>query len=134
MIPHFLSANGSRNCYVALKVMTADALYGEKHIDELRILQTTNSTNVHDPGHSRIVQLRQNFEHLGPNGAHLCLVLELLGPSMSDVQRFFRQKQKAIPSVIVKRVLRQTLLGLDYLHHSCGIVHTGKEFKEKLRI
>ena len=110
--------------------MTADALYGEKHIDELNILQRVASANPQHPGKSRIIQLLDHFECYGPHGIHLCLVLEVLGPSLSDIQRLYHEEQREIPSIIVKRVVKQLLLGLDYLHRHCGIVHTGiKIFK-----
>lgn len=105
--------------------MTADALYGEKHIDELNILQRTASVDPQHPGFSRIVQLLDHFEYNGPHGLHLCLVLEVLGPSLGDVQDLYHAKQWEVPSTVVKRFTKQILVGLDYLHHSCGIVHTG---------
>jgi serine/threonine-protein kinase SRPK3 len=115
----------STNRHVALKVMTADALLGEKHIDELRILQRTGLANPQHQGYSRIVQLLDHFEHHGPHGTHLCLVMELLGTNLSDIQSLYLRQQKAVPSIIVRRFLKQVLIGLDYLHRSCGIVHTG---------
>jgi serine/threonine-protein kinase SRPK3 len=116
----------SKSRYVALKVMTADALFGERHIDELRILQRTGSANPQHPGHSRIVQLLDHFEHNGPHGTHLCLVMEMLGPNLSDIQSLYLSQQQTVPSIIVRRFLKQVLIGLDYLHRSCGIIHTGE--------
>ena len=108
-----------------MKIVTADALSSEKHIDELRMLQKTGSGDGQHPGQLRIVSLLDHFEHHGPHGTHLCLVMELLGPSLSDIKSLYlRQKQK-VPLIIVKRFLKQALMGLDYLHRSCGIVHTG---------
>ena len=112
--------------FIALKVMTADALHGEKHIDELNILRRTSSASPRHPGHSRIVQLLDHFEYTGPHGLHLCLVLEVLGPSLGALGDLYRSTEKReVPSAIPKRFTKQILLGLDYLHHSCGIVHTG---------
>lgn len=105
--------------------MTADALYGEKHIDELNILQRTASANPQHPGHDRIIQLLDHFQLEGPHGIHLCLVLEVLGPSLGEIQDLYHAEQWEVPSIIVKRVTKQLLLGLDYLHRFCGIVHTG---------
>jgi serine/threonine-protein kinase SRPK3 len=106
--------------------MTADALFGEKHIDELRILQRCSSSNPLHPGHARIVQLLDHFEYHGPHGVHLCLVLELLGTNLSDIQRAYHREKKELPSRVVKRITKDILLGLDYLHRSCRIVHTGR--------
>ena len=123
--PGCVTDSNSQGRFVALKVLTADALYGEKHIDELNILQRTASANPRHPGHDRIVQLLGHFQCKGPNGTHLCLVLEVLGPSLRDIQDRYHTEQREMPSIIVKRVTKQVLIGLDYLHRSCRIVHTG---------
>jgi serine/threonine-protein kinase SRPK3 len=106
--------------------LTADAITGEPHIDELRMLQKAYSADIRSRGHSRIVQLLDHFEHSGPHGIHLCLVLELLGPNLEDVKNFYMMQKQMIPSKVAKRLVKQILLGLDYLHRSCKIVHTGE--------
>ena len=111
--------------FVALKVLTADALSGESHIDVLNMLLRATSTDPQHPGFSRIVQLLDHFEYKGPHGLHLCLVLEVMGPSLGDIHDLYHTKQMEVPSTVVKSFTKQLLLGLDYLHHSCGIVHTG---------
>lgn len=63
------------------------------------------------------------FQLEGPNGTHECLVLELLGPSIPDVLDV-RFKDDRLPAKLAKRVARQALLGLDYLH-KYGIGHGG---------
>lgn len=117
---------------MALKVLTADAIIGAKHIDELRVLQRTMSTDPHHVGYGRIVALLDHFEHQGPHGTHLCLVLELLGPSISVVRQLYERQGCEIPLAVVKRITKQILFGLDYLHRLCGIVHTG-ELPSRLR-
>lgn len=77
-------------------------------------------------GHSRVVQLFDHSEHNGPHGFHLCLVLELLSPSFFTIQKCYHKKHYEIPVNVVKNATRQILEGLDYLHQSCGIIHTGK--------
>jgi serine/threonine-protein kinase SRPK3 len=52
-------------------------------------------------------------------------VLEVLGPSLRDIQDRYHTEQREVPSLIVKRATKQVLVGLDYLHRSCRIVHTG---------
>jgi serine/threonine-protein kinase SRPK3 len=39
-----------------------------------------------------------------------------------------RYCDKKLPVHLVKQVARQILLGLDYLHRSCKVVHTGQWF------
>jgi serine/threonine-protein kinase SRPK3 len=106
-------------------VLTANAIQGPKHIDELRILQRTMSADPQHSGYGRIIHLFDHFEHKGPYGTHLCLVLELLGPSVSAVQKAYQMQQHEMPAPVVKKIAKQILQGLDYLHQSCGIIHTG---------
>lgn len=61
----FRANHHNKGGYVALKIMTADALFGEKHIDELNILRRTSSMNPKHPGHSLIIQLLDHFEYHG---------------------------------------------------------------------
>lgn len=101
--------------FVARKILTADAITGDIHLDESRM---SGSADIQAPGHSRIVQLLDHFEHAGPHGIHLCLVLELLGPNLDA---FFMEQGKMIPWKVVESLIKQILLGLDYLHRSCKI-------------
>jgi serine/threonine-protein kinase SRPK3 len=100
------SDTGRHEWFVALKILTADAITGDIHIDELRMLQKAGSADIQAPGHSRIVQLLDHFEHAGPHGTHLCLVLELLGPNLDDVQAFFMEQGKTIPWKVVKSLIK----------------------------
>jgi len=108
-----------------MKILTANASFGENNNEELKILQRTVSSTQNAAGYSRIVQLLDHFEHVGLHGVHICLILEVLGPSLTDVQQFYMTQQQTIPAKVAKRFVRQVLLGLDYLHRFCNIVHTG---------
>ncbi|KAK0471511.1 kinase-like domain-containing protein [Armillaria novae-zelandiae] len=55
-------------------------------------------------------------------GTHSCLVLEVLGMSIEELTR--RTLPKKFPIPMCKRIIREVLLGLDFLHRECGIVHT----------
>lgn len=71
-----------------------------------------------------IVTLLDEFMHVGPNGIHACLVLELLGPNVSA----YIEEQVPdgrMPGVWAKEVSRQALLGLAFMHH-LHIGHGGK--------
>merc|ERR1740138_887564 len=69
-----------------------------------------------------VVQLLDYFEHLGPNGKHVCIVFEVMGPNVLALIKQYRFK--GIPMEIVRKVAAHTLIGLDYLHRLCGIIHT----------
>jgi len=69
-----------------------------------------------------VVQLLDYFEHYGPNGKHVCMVFETMGPNVLALIK--RYNFKGIPLEIVRKVAGHTLIGLDYLHRVCGIIHT----------
>ncbi|KAI1167962.1 kinase-like protein [Nemania serpens] len=75
------------------------------------------------PGQHHLVPLLDHFTVVGPNGTHDCLVLELLGPSVSEVaERFGR-----LPPDIAKSTAYQALLGIDFLSRqkiAHGDLHT----------
>lgn len=74
--------------------------------------------------------LVDSFNHLGPNGHHLCLVLEPMGESLRSFGTLFANDQ--VPSSIMKRFGRQLLLALDYAHRS-GVIHTGMPIQNRKR-
>merc|ERR1719313_2397359 len=69
-----------------------------------------------------LVQLCDYFQHDGPNGRHVCMVFETLGPNVLGLIK--RYNFKGVPLGIVRKVAANTLIGLDYLHRICGIIHT----------
>jgi len=46
----------------------------------------------------------------------------VLGPNLLTLIRQYRHR--GIPIHIVKRITKQILMGLDYLHRECNIIHT----------
>jgi serine/threonine-protein kinase SRPK3 len=67
-----------------------------------------------------------SFIHQGPNGNHICLVLEAMGLSVLDL---YGVLPGAMPLELLKRVCKHVLYALQYLHEECGIIHTGKMFQ-----
>jgi len=65
--------------HVAIKIYRSDRRHDEEEARTLK--QLTEGPSDHD-GKDHIVQLLDRFELKGPNGRHLCLVLEALGPNM----------------------------------------------------
>lgn len=70
-----------------------------------------------------VVHILNHFDIEGPNGIHSCLVLEMLGSSVSDLveERFADGR---LPGHIAKSVARQALMGLEGLHRR-KIAHGG---------
>ena len=105
-----------------MKVVKSAPQYKETAVDEIKLLEKISSANPSHPGRQHIVSLLDHFEHRGPNGDHVCLVFEALGESLISTLR--RYHDRGLPIHIVKQITKQVLLGLDYLHRECGVIHT----------
>jgi len=63
-----------------------------------------------------------DFKHYGPHGAHICMVMEVLGKNLLHTIKV--NNYKGVRMTIVRRIIRQTLQGLESLHNKCKIIHT----------
>jgi serine/threonine-protein kinase SRPK3 len=75
-----------------------------------------------------IIKLLDHFEHVGPNGLHLCLVLEVMwgdvGNMMGGLGSYdWRSETRKI---VNKEVAKQVLKGLEVLAEM-RITHNGRE-------
>jgi serine/threonine-protein kinase SRPK3 len=108
---------GSTGRAVALKVHAAKAGYRELNI----LLRLKEKSSYPE----NIIKLLDHFEHTGPNGLHLCLVLELM---LGDVNNFMggigRYAWPKIRAKVTKEVAKQVLKGLQVLGQ-LGITHNG---------
>jgi serine/threonine-protein kinase SRPK3 len=118
----WLSRDNTTGKHVALKVVRSAAHYTETAIDEIKLLNKIVAANPNHPGRKHVVSLLDSFEHKGPNGTHVCMVFEVLGENLLGLIK--RWNHRGIPMPIVKQITKQVLLGLDYLHRECGIIHT----------
>ncbi|PTU24481.1 hypothetical protein P175DRAFT_0506128 [Aspergillus ochraceoroseus IBT 24754] len=97
-------------CYKALKILSAECYGGSNDLFELEDIDNYIPTLV------------DSFEHVGPNGRHVCLVLEPMGETLASFGTLFPKCQ--VPSPIIQRFTKQLLLlALDYAHRS-GVIHT----------
>ena len=118
--------------YVAIKIQKSASHYLEAAFDEVEILQTA-VRHSHDPqwlsdlrktffgerkdfgvDDCHVVQLLNAFIYQGPYGKHFCMVFEILGVNLLEIIK--RYDYKGIPLPICRRMAKQTLLGLHYLH------------------
>lgn len=118
----WLSRDTTNGKHVALKVVRSAAHYTETAIDEIKLLNKIVQANPNHPGRKHVVSLLDSFEHRGPNGVHVCMVFEVLGENLLGLIK--RWNHRGIPMELVKQITKQVLLGLDYLHRDCGIIHT----------
>lgn len=132
----WLAKDNVTNCYIALKIQKSSQHYTEAAMDEINILIKTTKNND-DPEWLRsleeygiltsergsyVVQLLSHFSHKGTNGRHICMIFELLGVNLLEIIKLY--EYKGIPIPIVRTIARQVLIGLDYLHRICGVIHT----------
>jgi serine/threonine-protein kinase SRPK3 len=108
-----------RKC-VALKIQKSAEHYTEAAMDEIEILEKIRDTDTKSSEY--VVRLLDYFSHHGPNGKHVCMVFELLGQNLLWLIK--KYNYKGIPVPIVKKIARDVLMGLDYMHRSCSVIHT----------
>ena len=118
----WLSRDNTNGKHVALKVVRSAAHYTETAIDEIKLLNRIVQAKPDHPGRKHVVSLLDSFEHKGPHGTHVCMVFEVLGENLLGLIK--RWNHRGIPMPLVKQITKQVLLGLDYLHRECGIIHT----------
>ncbi|KAI9904476.1 hypothetical protein N3K66_001005 [Trichothecium roseum] len=118
----WLSRDNTNGKHVALKVVRSAAHYTETAIDEIKLLNKIVQAKPNHPGRKHVVSLLDSFEHKGPHGTHVCMVFEVLGENLLGLIK--KWNHRGIPMPLVKQITKQVLLGLDYLHRECGIIHT----------
>ncbi|RYP10837.1 hypothetical protein DL764_000389 [Monosporascus ibericus] len=118
----WLSRDNENGRHVALKVVRSASHYTETAIDEIKLLQKIVQANPNHPGRKYVVSLLDSFEHKGPNGVHVCMVFEVLGENLLGLIK--KWQHRGIPRDLVMQITKQVLMGLDYLHRECGIIHT----------
>ncbi|GAA5882867.1 hypothetical protein JCM3774_006321 [Rhodotorula dairenensis] len=118
----WLARDTTVNKHVALKVVKSATHYTETALDEIKLLQRVVESNPSHPGRRHVVSLLDHFTHRGPNGTHVCMVFEVLGENLLGLIK--RYHHRGVPDHICKQIAKQVLLGLDYIHRECGIIHT----------
>lgn len=107
--------------YSALKVVKSASRYADTARDEIQLLTKVSDASPAHPGRAYIVSFLDSFTHPGPEN-HICIVFEPLGENLLALIE--RNKKKGVPQPLVKLITKQILLGLQYLHDECNLVHT----------
>lgn len=105
-----------------MKIVKSEKKYTETALDEIKLLEKINTADPEAIGREFVTVIYDSFQHTGPFGKHMVMVFEVLGENLLTVIRKF--DHQGIPLNIVKRVSKQILAGLDYMHRICGIIHT----------
>eukprot|EP01017_Pseudomicrothorax_dubius_P032811 TRINITY_DN4333_c0_g1_i5.p1 TRINITY_DN4333_c0_g1~~TRINITY_DN4333_c0_g1_i5.p1 ORF type:complete len:380 (-),score=34.15 TRINITY_DN4333_c0_g1_i5:39-1178(-) len=137
----WLAKDFKYDTYVALKIQKSSPNYLEAAYDEVEILQRV-ARNVHNPewvaslkeyykdegrtvfgrDDCQVLQLLNSFIYKGPYGNHFCMVFEILGVNLLEIIK--RYNYKGIPMHLARIISKQILIGLDYLHRICKVIHT----------
>lgn len=107
---------------MALKIINSNNSDDARHEKEIE-----SHISQQDPEHRGSVILRtcmDDFEVTGPEGKHTCLVYEPMREPLWILQRRFVDRKLPLP--IAKAYIYFLLVGLDYLHSECKVVHTGE--------
>lgn len=116
----------SNGTWRAMKILTAEASTTSRELANLQILADLG-TEREEPAESFLTSLYDSFVHRGPNGLHLCIILEFLGPTLAAVLRTYQELEdndKLSPNIVLK-LAKQLLQATDYMHES-GYAHGGK--------
>lgn len=114
-----------------MKVLSADCYGTDKDIFEREILRHLRDADRTHLGYKYICHLVDDFEHSGPNGTHVCLVLELMGETLKTFGTVFNKTM--IPNPLMRRFAFYLLAALDYAHDS-NVIHTGNYEPTALKI
>lgn len=122
----WLAKDTETGSHVAMKIVRSDRVYTESAFDEIKLLQGVsplkNQGLEEHRGSRHIMKLLDNFVHSSVNGNHVVMVFEVLGENLLALIK--KYEHKGIPVVYVKQIAKQLLLGLDYMHRKCGVIHT----------
>ncbi|KAJ6501665.1 CMGC/SRPK protein kinase [Mycena vitilis] len=118
----WLVKDAELNRHSALKVVKSAGRYAETARDEIKLLSRVASVSPMHPGREHIVSFLDSFTHQGPEASHICIVFEPLGEHLLAL--IDRNKRKGVARALVKVIAKQVLLGLEYLHDECDLVHT----------
>lgn len=106
---------GSHSQLVAIKICRSEIRHESE--EEAILLKRLSTGPALHPGKKHVVQLLNRFHITGPNGRHLCLVVEALAPA------FTGDAFSSTPGAAWE-VARQMVEAVSYAH-DMGIAHGG---------
>ncbi|XP_015836836.1 SRSF protein kinase 1 [Tribolium castaneum] len=118
----WLCQNKLNDEFVAIKVSKSQSKLRALAQDEIKLLDCAILANPDHAGYKNIVQMFDFFSCQSVNGNHTAIVLEVMGPSLLHLIKQSEYRGIQLPGV--RRIIKQVLQGLQYLHEECGIIHT----------
>jgi serine/threonine-protein kinase SRPK3 len=135
-----LARDVKNDCYVALKIQKSAEHYVSAAFDEVEILQKASTSFNEEKfledlkkfyknkkikfqrDDCHVVQLLNAFIYQACYGHHFVMVFEILGVNLLEIIK--RYDYNGIPLPICRKMAKQILIGLHYLHEYCSIIHT----------
>ncbi|KFY54919.1 hypothetical protein V497_07347 [Pseudogymnoascus sp. VKM F-4516 (FW-969)] len=105
--------------WVALKIMTSATTETSR---EVRWYNTLAECRPDSLASNYIAHLLDKFTIDGPNGTHLCLVFELLGPNVRSIVKSEYQDRDNIDPTTILKMSEQLLKALSFVHQT-GFAH-----------
>ncbi|EED82522.1 predicted protein [Postia placenta Mad-698-R] len=90
---------------------------------EREVLRSIANADPTHPGYKYCTPLRELFLTNTVHGTHVNFVTGVLGPNLN--QLYHRFPRGPARTVVAKRITKQVLLALSYLHGPCQSIHTG---------
>lgn len=125
-----------QNKFVAIKVQKSGESYYSAAEDEIEILEVIADkwgtdewkdsikeyAEVPNINSCHCMHMMDHFEFEGPNGKHIGMVFEVMGFNLLKIMKLY--DWDGIPVPLVRALAKQLLIGLDYLHRLCNVIHT----------
>jgi Protein kinase domain len=109
------------NSVKALKIMKSAPRYTETANDEIMLLQKVDEASQSEY-RNYVVKLFDTFRINGPHGSHVAMTFEVFGPNLLTLIK--KYEYDGVPIQTSKMITKQILMGMQYLHEDCGIIHT----------
>lgn len=103
--------------FCAVKVLRADYSKHADKLPELKIGELLGGVSAKEVWDSHIVMPLDTFTQRGPNGKHLCIIMPLLGPSITESRTF---NWNNLP--FLKDICFQLVEGMSFMHNH-GLCH-----------
>lgn len=103
--------------FCAVKVLRDDYSKHADKLPELKIAEFLEGVSAKEAWNSHIVMPLDTFTQRGPNGEHLCIVMPLLGPSITESRTY---NWNNLP--FLKDICFQLVEGMNFMH-THGLCH-----------
>ena len=120
-----MTRDSRTNKYAALKIYAHDLVSESDVTNESAIYKHISmARNPNHPGKEYIRAIQDSFYLTsGAGNTHQCLVHDVLSNDIQDLR--YRHPDRKFPEDMLRPILIQLLVALDFLHTECHIIHTG---------